>query len=133
MRFGWKFGLGPMRRALARLGQPERSFPAVVVAGSKGKGSTAALLEALLLAAGHRPGSTPRRTWSRIRERIRLDGAQIVGGRSGGASATLRARLGPRARLTHFEWLTLAALEYFARRGPPRRCSRSASAGASTR
>jgi dihydrofolate synthase/folylpolyglutamate synthase len=59
-RFGWKFGLGPMRRSLRRLGHPERCFPAVIVAGSKGKGSTSAFLESILLRpAARRPVHLP--------------------------------------------------------------------------
>jgi dihydrofolate synthase/folylpolyglutamate synthase len=117
MRFGWKFGLGPMRRALARLGHPERSLTAVVVAGSKGKGSTAAFLESILLAAGHPAALYTSPHLVTPRERIRLAGAQISARDFGTAVGAVRERLGPRARLTHFEWLTLAALEHFARRG----------------
>jgi dihydrofolate synthase/folylpolyglutamate synthase len=117
MRFGWKFGLGPMRRALARLGNPQRSFPAVVVAGSKGKGSTSAFLEAILLAAGHPAGLYTSPHLVDIRERIRLGGAEIGARAFGQLIGEVRERLGPRARLTHFEWLTLAALVHYARRG----------------
>jgi dihydrofolate synthase/folylpolyglutamate synthase len=116
-RFGWKFGLGPMQRALARLGHPERAFASVVVAGSKGKGSTSAFLESILLAAGHPAGLYTSPHLVSLRERIRLGGAQIGAREFAAGIAGLRRRLGPRARLTHFEWLTLAAIEYFARRG----------------
>ena len=88
MRFGWKFGLGPMRRALARLGDPQRSFPSVVVAGSKGKGSTSAFLEAVLLAAGHPAGLYTSPHLVSIRERIRLGGAEIPERRSVGSSGS---------------------------------------------
>jgi dihydrofolate synthase/folylpolyglutamate synthase len=117
MRFGWKFGLGPMRRALARLGNPQRAFPAVIVAGSKGKGSTAAFLESILLAAGHPAGLYTSPHLVSIRERIRLGGAQIPARAFGRIVGSVRERLGPRARLTHFEWLTLAGIEYFSQRG----------------
>ncbi len=116
-RFGWKFGLGPMRRALARLADPQRSFPAVVVAGSKGKGSTAAFLEAILLAAGHPAGLYTSPHLVSLRERIRLGGAKITERAFGQIIGGLRERLGARARLTHFEWLTLAAIVHYASRG----------------
>lgn len=116
-RFGWKFGLGPMSRALARLGNPQRSFPSVVVAGSKGKGSTSTFLEALLLAAGHRAGLYTSPHLVSIRERIRLGGDPIGERAFGRLIGELRGRLGARARLTHFEWLTLAALDYFSHQG----------------
>jgi len=93
-RFGWKFGLGPMRRALARLGHPERAFPAVVVAGSKGKGSTATFLEAVLLAAGHPAGLYTSPHLVSIRERIRLGGAPIDARSFGKVIGDLRVRLG---------------------------------------
>ncbi|HEY5998573.1 MAG TPA: bifunctional folylpolyglutamate synthase/dihydrofolate synthase, partial [bacterium] len=114
-RFGWKFGLGPMRRSLARLGHPERAFPSVVIAGSKGKGSTAAFLEAILLAAGHRAGLYTSPHLVHLRERIRVGGREIGPRAFGREIGELRRRLGPRARLTHFEWLTLAGIEHFAR------------------
>jgi len=117
LRFGWKFGLGPMRRALARLGHPERSFPAVVVAGSKGKGSTSAFLEAILLAAGHPAALYTSPHLVSIRERIRVGGTQITEQAFGQLVGRLRRRLGARAGLTHFEWLTLGALEHFAHAG----------------
>ena len=117
MRFGWKFGLGPMRRALVRLGNPQRSFPAVIVAGSKGKGSTAAFLESILLAAGHPAGLYTSPHLASIRERIRVGGTEISPRAFGSMVGSLRERLGPRTRLTHFEWLTLAGVEYFSRRG----------------
>lgn len=116
-RFGWKFGLGPMRRALARLGNPERSFPSVVVAGSKGKGSTSAFLESVLLAAGHPAGLYTSPHLVSLRERIRTSGGQIAARDFGRVLGQVRQRLGPRARLTHFEWLTLAAVVHFALSG----------------
>ncbi len=116
-RFGWKFGLGPMRRALARLGHPERSLRAVLVAGSKGKGSTATFLEAVLCAAGLPAGLYTSPHLVSLCERIRSGGAPIGPRAFGALLGGLRARLGPRARLTHFEWLTLAAVVHFQRVG----------------
>jgi dihydrofolate synthase/folylpolyglutamate synthase len=89
----------------------------VVVAGSKGKGSTSAFLEAILLAAGHPAGLYTSPHLVSIRERIRLGGSEITARAFGRLVGDLRRRLGTRTRLTHFEWLTLAALEYFSQRG----------------
>jgi dihydrofolate synthase/folylpolyglutamate synthase len=133
MRFGWKFGLGPMRRALARLGNPQRAFPAVIVAGSKGKGSTAAFLESILLAAGHPAGLYTSPHLVSVRERIRVGGEPLAGRAFGQVVGSLRRRLGARARLTHFEWLTLAGIEHFAQRRARPAILRSASAAGSTR
>src|SRR5688572_12675559 len=46
--------LARMEALLERLGSPHRTYPSVLVAGTKGKGSTVAMLDALLRAAGHR-------------------------------------------------------------------------------
>jgi dihydrofolate synthase/folylpolyglutamate synthase len=87
----------------------------VVIAGSKGKGSTAAFLEAILLAAGHRPGLYTSPHLVSVRERMRVGGREIGARAFGSRIGELRRRLGARARLTHFEWLTLAGIEHFAR------------------
>jgi len=55
------FGLDRVQLALERLGWPERRFRAVQIAGTNGKGSTAAFLESILRAAGLHTGSSHRR------------------------------------------------------------------------
>ena len=71
----------------------------------------------MLLAAGHPAGLYTSPHLVSIRERIRLGGSEITARAFGRLVGDLRGRLGTRARLTHFEWLTLAALEYFSQRG----------------
>ena len=66
-----------MRAALARLGIPERRFPALHVAGTNGKGSTAAMLDAILTAAGHRAGLYTSPHLVDFTERIRVGGRAI--------------------------------------------------------
>lgn len=73
-------GLQPLEALLARLGNPERAFRAVHITGSKGKGTTAALIEAGLRAAGVRTGLYTSPHLERIHERIRIDGAPIEDG-----------------------------------------------------
>src|SRR6185503_10856540 len=53
---GWDLKLERMRAAVERRGHPERAWPSVHIAGTNGKGSTAAMIEAILRAAGHRTG-----------------------------------------------------------------------------
>jgi len=53
---GAKYGIDRMRLLVERLGHPERRYPVVHVAGTNGKGSTVALLEAVFRAAGYRTG-----------------------------------------------------------------------------
>ena len=74
---GVSLGLGRMQAALAALGAPERAVPAVHIAGTNGKGSTAAMLESILHAAGRHPGLFTSPHLSRFTERIRLDGREI--------------------------------------------------------
>jgi len=72
-----KFGLESITRLAAALNHPERSCPAVLIAGTNGKGSTAAMTEAVLRAAGYRTGLYPSPHLVRINERIRVDGEEI--------------------------------------------------------
>src|ERR1700716_3809256 len=53
-QFGIKFGLDNIETIVARLGQPERAFRSVHIAGTNGKGSVTAMVDAALRAAGHR-------------------------------------------------------------------------------
>ena len=64
-------GPGPHAAALAELGSPEQSLPAVHIAGTKGKGSTAAMIAAALSACGLRTGLFTSPHLERIEERIR--------------------------------------------------------------
>ncbi len=68
------FGLERMRRLVAELGHPERDPGIVHIAGTNGKGSTGAMIEAALLAAGHPTGFSSSPHLSRINERFRVNG-----------------------------------------------------------
>jgi dihydrofolate synthase / folylpolyglutamate synthase len=72
-----KFDLAAMRVLLAALGNPERRFPSVLIAGTNGKGSTAATLASILRASGYRTGLYTSPHLLRINERIRVDGTEI--------------------------------------------------------
>jgi dihydrofolate synthase/folylpolyglutamate synthase len=72
-----KFDLDHMRRLLRDLGSPETKFPAVLIAGTNGKGSTAATLASILQAAGYRVGLYTSPHLLRINERVRVSGAAI--------------------------------------------------------
>ncbi len=69
-----EFKLDRMRELLDRLGNPQRDMPIVHVAGTKGKGSTAAMLAAVLSAAGYRTGVFSSPHLERIEERMAVDG-----------------------------------------------------------
>lgn len=77
MRPGRKFDLAEIGVLLEALGEPQRAFPSVHIAGTNGKGSTAAFIAAALRAAGHRTGLYTSPHLQRLNERIRVDGADI--------------------------------------------------------
>ncbi len=73
-----KFDLAHMRALLAGLGNPEKKFPAVLIAGTNGKGSTAATLASILQASGLRTGLYTSPHLIRLNERIRINGDAIT-------------------------------------------------------
>jgi len=72
-----KFDLAHMRILLKALGHPERKFPSVLIAGTNGKGSTAATLAAILRASELKAGLYTSPHLVRINERIRVNGEEI--------------------------------------------------------
>ena len=73
-----KFSLDEVRILLAALGDPQRHIRAVLVAGTNGKGSTAATLASILTASGVRAGLYTSPHLERVNERIRIDLAEIA-------------------------------------------------------
>src|ERR1700735_5385013 len=72
-----KFALENISTLAAALGNPQRSSPCVHIAGTNGKGSTAAMLDSILRTAGLRSGLYTSPHLERINERIRIDGEDI--------------------------------------------------------
>lgn len=72
-----KFGLDNIRILSAELGNPHRAVPCVHIAGTNGKGSTAAMLDAILRQSGLRTGLYTSPHLERINERIRIDDKEI--------------------------------------------------------
>jgi dihydrofolate synthase/folylpolyglutamate synthase len=70
---GVKFGIDRMRRLAAALGHPERSYPVIHVAGTNGKGSVSAMLDAVLRAAGWRTGLYTSPHLVKLGERVQVD------------------------------------------------------------
>jgi dihydrofolate synthase/folylpolyglutamate synthase len=69
--------LEPTRRAVELLGDPQRSAPVVHITGTNGKTSTARMIEAILRAAGLRPGLLTSPHLVRVNERIMIDGSAV--------------------------------------------------------
>jgi dihydrofolate synthase/folylpolyglutamate synthase len=115
---GWDLELERMRAALALRGHPEHGFPALHVAGTNGKGSTAAMLEAVLRASGRRTGLYTSPHLVDFAERIRAGGLAMPHDAIVALVDELRRALdAARIELTHFEFATLLAFEWFARIG----------------
>ena len=73
-----KFGLESVRLLLEKLGHPERSFKSIIVAGTNGKGSVAAMIDSIAFSAGHRCGLFTSPHLVRIQERIKFRGHEIT-------------------------------------------------------
>src|SRR5438309_8597764 len=73
-----KFDLENITALSERLGRPDRAYPSVHIAGTNGKGSTAAFLESVLRQAGFRTGLNTSPHLETINERIRVNGVEIT-------------------------------------------------------
>ncbi len=116
-----KFDLDHMRVLLEALENPEQKFPAVLIAGTNGKGSTAATLAVILQASGLKVALYTSPHLVRINERIRLNGSPITDDAFAGIHDLVdrtAERLVTEAELpwhpSFFEMLTAIAFEYFA-------------------
>lgn len=106
--------LATMRRLLARSGAPEPPRPAVQVGGSKGKGTTCAMLAALVHAAGRRAGCYASPHVTTLLERVRIGDRDIPVAVLERHLAQLLATPGGERAPTFFEAMTLAAAAWFA-------------------
>lgn len=118
---GLELGLARARALLDELGSPDRAYPIVHVAGSKGKGSTGAFVAAIGQAAGFRVGLSTSPHLHSFRERIAIDGSPIDEARfaalvSDVEAAIVRLEGGypELGKVTAFELLTVMALLAFA-------------------
>ena len=95
------------------------AVPVITVAGTNGKGSTCAMLEAILSAAGYRVGLYTSPHLLRYNERVRIAGREAEDAALAAAFARVEAaRIGSgEVRLTYFEFGTLAAVDLFLRSG----------------
>jgi dihydrofolate synthase/folylpolyglutamate synthase len=118
-----KFDLVHMRVLLEALDHPERRFPSVLIAGTNGKGSTAATLASILQASGLRTALYTSPHLVRINERIRTNGEAIPDGEFAlvhELAERTAERLVSEGELpwhpSFFEMLTAMAFEYFAQK-----------------
>ncbi len=117
-----KFDLAHMRVLLAAMDHPERRFPSLLIAGTNGKGSTAATLASILWASGLNTGLYTSPHLVKINERIRVNGNEIGDddfAELHGKIDRIAERLVEETELpwhpSFFEMMTAIAFEYFAR------------------
>jgi dihydrofolate synthase/folylpolyglutamate synthase len=123
-QFGIKFGLENISTLVAALGHPERAFRSVHIAGTNGKGSVTAMVDAALRAAGHRSARYTSPHLVDLTERFVIDGRPIGQDTMVAAIAdvrdavdALRARGALVVQPTFFEVTTAVAFELFRRAG----------------
>lgn len=119
---GSKLGLDTMVRLMAKLGDPQKKLKFIHVAGTNGKGSTAAYLSAMLHAAGYRTGLYISPYVQRFEERIQVDGAHIT--QAGVAEAMTKAAAAADELIaggfqapTVFEYVTAIGFLHFLEQG----------------
>ena len=115
---GSRPGLERVRELLDRIGCPEKQLKYVHIAGTNGKGSTAAMTASILRKAGYRTGLYTSPHIFRFHERIQIDGVEI----SDEDLAAVTAYVQPFAQAmadhpTEFELVFCIAIEYFRRKG----------------
>jgi len=117
-----KFELENIARLAERMGAPHRAIPCAHVAGTNGKGSTAAILESILYASGARTGLYTSPHLERINERIRVNGLEIYDHDFASAFTRVQTLIEQMlasgelaAHPTFFECLTAMAFDHFLR------------------
>ncbi len=110
--------LDRIRALLCRLGDPQSALRIVHIAGSKGKGSTAAMLDAVFREAGYRTGLFTSPHLCRVEERFRVDGQSVSPEEMRAALRDVRETVlrRPLPGLTFFEVATAAGFLHFRRR-----------------
>jgi dihydrofolate synthase/folylpolyglutamate synthase len=119
-----KFNLENITILATSLGHPEKKYPSIHIAGTNGKGSTAAFLESILRQAGYRTGLYTSPHLERINERIRVNGEEITDDAFAAVFSRIHSKIEEllatgtlRAHPTFFECVTAIAFEYFVEAG----------------
>ena len=113
-KHGIKLGLETMTALVGRLGMPQARYRTLHIAGTNGKGSTAAIVAAILQKAGYRVGLYTSPHLIDFRERIRVNGEMISEMDVARLTALLKGLCDPDMSATFFECTTAMAFQHFA-------------------
>lgn len=108
------WSLERLKELLTRLGDPHKKFPSLLIAGTKGKGSTAAIAESMLRQAGYHTGLYTSPHLHTFRERIRLGGEPVSEAQIVALARQLKPYFDATPHLTAFELITAVAFVAFA-------------------
>jgi dihydrofolate synthase/folylpolyglutamate synthase len=108
-----RFGLESITELLMRLGNPQNSYKTILIAGTNGKGSTAAMTASILHSAGYKVSLYTSPHLIDVRERIVVSGRKITKKEFSQAVTDVKSKL--KQQVTYFEFLTAAAFLYFQR------------------
>jgi dihydrofolate synthase/folylpolyglutamate synthase len=112
-RFGWQLGLEKITRILSEMGDPQLKFKSIHIAGTNGKGSTAAMLESIYRCAGYKTGLYTSPHLLQVNERIQINRIPISVEYLSFYVQRLKDQI-VSSRGTYFEALTAIAFQYFA-------------------
>jgi len=113
-KYGIKFGLSSISKLLTALNNPHQKFPCIHIAGTNGKGSTAAFIASILSEAGYKTGLYTSPHLTSFTERIRVDGADISRTSVTRLTGIIRECAASLQSITFFEFVTAMAFSYFA-------------------
>ena len=105
------FGLTAITELLSRLGNPQNSYKTILIAGTNGKGSTAAMTASILCSAGYKVGLYTSPHLVDVRERIVVNGKKISLKEFNRTIADVKDK--KEQPVTYFEFLTAVAFVYF--------------------
>ena len=108
-----RFGLKAITELLSRLGNPQKSYKTITIAGTNGKGSTAAMISSILHSAGYKVGLYTSPHLVDVRERIAVNGKKITLAEFNRTITYVKNKVEQPA--TYFEFLTAVAFMYFQR------------------
>jgi dihydrofolate synthase/folylpolyglutamate synthase len=113
-KHGIKLGLDTITALVGRLGMPQSRFPSLHIAGTNGKGSTAAMAAAMFQAGGYRVGLYTSPHLVEFVERIRVSGRMIPESEIARLTELVKGLSEPDLSPTFFEFTTAMAMQYFA-------------------